>query len=93
MGRQRNNLQLKGKEESPERRINKIEASKLSDIEFKVMFMLMIKMLSENYKELQGSYKALTVNYTSMKKDIESVSKSQVEMKNTISEIKNNGRN
>ena len=71
MGRQRNNLQLKGKEESPERRINKIEASKLSDIEFKVMFMLMIKMLSENYKELQGSYKELTRIYTSMKRDIE----------------------
>ena len=35
MGRQRNNPQSKGKEESSERMINEIEASQLSDSEFK----------------------------------------------------------
>ena len=76
MERQRNNPQLKGKEESPERMLNEIEASKLSDIEFKIRmlnFIRMLKELSENYRELQGSYKELTANYTSMKKDIQNI--------------------
>ena len=37
MGRQRNNPQPKGKDESPNKVLNEIEASNLSDIEFKVM--------------------------------------------------------
>ena len=48
MGRQTNNPQLKGKEESPERVLNEIEASYLSDIEFKVIGIKMLKELSEN---------------------------------------------
>ena len=68
MGRQRNKLQSKGKEESPERVLNETEASNLSDTEFKIMIIRMLKELSENYKELYGSYKKLTGNCISMKK-------------------------
>ena len=60
MGRQRNNLQLKGKEESPERVLNEIEASKLSDIEFKTMIIRKLTKFSENYQntteKLQETY-------------------------------------
>ena len=35
MRRQRNNPQSKGKEESPEKELNEIEASNLLDIKFK----------------------------------------------------------
>ena len=44
MGRQRNNPQVKGKEEVSERMLSEIEASQLSDIEFKA---LVIKKLNE----------------------------------------------
>ena len=37
MGRQRNNPQMKGKEESSERILNEIEISQLSDTQFKAM--------------------------------------------------------
>ena len=37
MGRQRNNPQSKGKEESSERMLNEIDTSQLSDNEFKTM--------------------------------------------------------
>ena len=56
MGRQRNNPQPKGKEESPKRQLNEIGASKLSDTEFKIMVIRMHNELSENSKKLQGSY-------------------------------------
>ena len=74
MGRQRNNTQMKEKEESPEKDLNEIQTSNLST-EFKVM---VIRMRKE-----------LTWNYISMKKDIKTMNKNQVDMKTTISEIKN----
>ena len=69
--------------------LNEIEARNLSDIEFKIMVIRILKKHSENYKETYGSYKQLTGNYISMKKDIKTNNESQEEMKNTISELKN----
>ena len=45
MGRQRNNHQMKGKEEAPERMITEKKATQLSDIQFKAM---VIRKLTEN---------------------------------------------
>ena len=45
-GRQRNNLQSNGKEESPERVLNEMGASKLSDTEFKTMVIRKLKDLN-----------------------------------------------
>ena len=42
--------------------------SNLSDIEFKVILIRMLKELCENYKELYGSYKERSGNYISMKR-------------------------
>ena len=69
-------------EESPIKVVNEIEASNLSNIEFKKMFIVMLKELTDNYKELNG-------HYISMKKEIETINKNLEEIKNTISEIKN----
>ena len=66
--------------------LNEIEASNLSELEFKIRVIRMIEDLIENYKELYRSYKELTGNYTSMKKDIETINKTQKETKNTIYE-------
>ena len=54
MGRQRKNPQSKRNKESPERLLNEIEATKLSDIKFKIMVIRMLKELNENYEELYG---------------------------------------
>ena len=55
MGRQRNNPQMKGKKEPSEIMLNDIEASQLSDIEFKAMVIRKINELTENYQKLQGN--------------------------------------
>ena len=57
--------------------LNEIEASQLSDNEFKAIIIRKLNELSENYQKLQGNYTELTVNYTSMIKDIEAINKSQ----------------
>ena len=48
MGRQRNNPQMKEKEDASERMLNEIEASQLSDTELKTMVIKKIKELQEN---------------------------------------------
>ena len=89
MGRQRNNPQMKGKEEASERMLTEKEASQLSDIEFKAMIIRKLTQLTENYQKLQGNYNEITANYINMKKEIETINKGQEEMKNTMSELKN----
>ena len=53
MGRQRNNSQMKGKEEASERMLTEKEASQLSDTEFKAVVVRKLSELTENYKKLQ----------------------------------------
>ena len=89
MGTQRNEPQVKGKEEASETMLNEIEASQLSDIEFKAMVIRIPIELTENYQKLQGNYNELTANYINMKKEMETIKKGQEKMKNTISELKN----
>ena len=48
--------------------LNEIEASRLSDIEFKAMVIRKLNEVTENYQKLQGNYNELTANYINMKK-------------------------
>ena len=92
MERQRNNPQMKGKEEASERMLTEKEATQLSETEFKAIVirkLTELTELTENYQKVQGNYNELTENYINMKKEIENINKSQEEMKNTISELKN----
>ena len=75
-------MQSKGMEDSPRKELNEMEVSKLSDIEFKIMVIKVLKELTDNYKDLSE-------NYISMKKEIETINKNQEEMNNKILEIKN----
>ena len=82
MGRQKKNMQSKGMEDSPLQELNEMEVTKLSDTEFKLMVIKMLKEHTDNNKELSE-------NYISMKKETEAINKNQEEMNNKISEIKN----
>ena len=73
---------MKGKEKVSERMLNEIQASQLSDIEFKALVIRKINEITENYQKLQGNYNELTANYINMKKEIETIKKGQEEMKN-----------
>ena len=46
---------MKGKEEASEGMLNEIEASQLSDTEFKAMVIRKFTELIENYQKLQGN--------------------------------------
>ena len=68
---------MKGKEEASERMLTEIEASQLSDTDFKAMVIRKLNEFTENYQELQGNYNELTVNYINMKKEIETMKQGQ----------------
>ena len=53
-------------EDSPLKELNEMEVTTLSDIEFKIMVIKILKELTDNYKELSE-------NYISMKKEIETL--------------------
>ena len=57
------NMLKKGMEDSPLKELNEMEVRKLSDTEFKIMGIKMLKELTDHYKELSE-------NYNSMKKEI-----------------------
>ena len=56
MGRQKANLRSEGMEDSPLKELNEMEVTKLSDVEFKLMGIKMLKELTDNYKELSENY-------------------------------------
>ena len=55
MGRQKENIQSKEMEGSPLKELNEMEVSKLSDTEFKIMVIRMLKELTDNYKKLDDN--------------------------------------
>ena len=52
MRRQRNMAQIKEQIQTPEKELNKMEISNLSDAEFKTLVVRMFKELSENFNNL-----------------------------------------
>ena len=68
-------------EDSPLKELSEMEVGKLSDTEFKIMVIKMLKELTDNYKELSE-------NYNSIKKEVETINKNHEEMNNKILEIK-----
>ena len=46
-------------EDSPLKELNEMEVSKLSDIEFQIMVIMMLKELKDNYKELSENYNTM----------------------------------
>ena len=59
------------------KQLNEMEITKLSDKEFKLMVIKMLKELTDNYRELNE-------NYNSMKKEIEIINANQEEMNHKL---------
>ena len=68
---------MKGKQEASERMLHEVEATQLSDSEFKDLVISKSNELTKNYQKLQGNYNEFTANYTNMKKEIETINKGQ----------------
>ena len=83
MRRQRNMAQMKVKNKTLEKELNKMETSNLLDAEFKTLVTRMLK-------ELRGKVDELRENFNIMKKVMETIKNNQSEMKDILTEMKNN---
>ena len=77
--RQRNTAQMKDQTRNKKVQINEEEIGKLSEKEFRIMIVKMIKNLENRMKKMQES----------INKDLEELKRKRTETKNTIIEIKN----
>ena len=79
MKRQRNTTQMKEQTRNTEAQINEKEIGKLSEKEFRIMIVKMIKNLENRMEKMQES----------INKDLEELKNKHTETNNTITEIKN----
>ena len=79
MKKQRNTTQMKEQTRNTEVQIKEKEIGKLSEKEFRIMIVKMIKNLENNMEKMQES----------INKDLEEVKNKDAETNNTITEIKN----
>ena len=80
MKRQRNTTQMKEQTRNTEVQINEKEIGKLSEKEFRIMIVKMIKNLEKKMEKMQKS-----IN----KEDLEELKNKHADTNNTITEIKN----
>ncbi|KAK1346697.1 hypothetical protein QTO34_000557 [Cnephaeus nilssonii] len=81
MGRQRNSSHKKEKQASPEKEVNKLEASNLSEKEFREMVIRWLKRMEEKIDNMSKNQEEMKKNQEEMKNDI-------VAVKNSIESIK-----
>ena len=82
MKRQRSIVQMMEQTQNTQEQLNKEEIGKLSEKEFRVMIVKMLKHRMEKMQEAINTINTIT-------KDIEEIKNKQTKMNNTITEIKN----
>ena len=78
--------QMKEHKKSPEKELNEMEATKIPGEDFKTRVIQMLKDLRGRMDDLSEN---INKERVSTKKDMETIEEKQLEMKNTVSEMKN----
>ena len=95
MKRQRNMDQMKGQIKTPEKELNEMETSDLSDAEFKTLVMRMLKELSEDLSSLRKIQSEMKKTLIEVKNNLQGINSRVDEAENQINdlehkEVKNN---
>ena len=95
MRRQRNMTQMKGQIKTPEKELNEMEISNLSDAEFKTLVIRMLKELSEKCNSIKNIQLEVKDTLTEIKNNLQGHDSRVEEAKNHINglehkEAKNN---
>ena len=95
MRRQRNMTQMKGQIKTPEKELNEMEISNLSDAEFKTLVIRMLKELSEKCNSIKNIWSEMKDTLIEIKNNLQGHDSRVEEAKNHINglehkEAKNN---
>ena len=69
--RQRNMAQMKEENKTPEKELNKTEITNLSDAEFKILVIRMLKELTEHGNKIKKTQKEMKVTSSEIKKNLQ----------------------
>ena len=87
MRRQRNIARMKEQNEIPEKELNKMEISNLSDAEFKTLVIRMLRELSEYFNSIKKSQAEMKVTLSEIKKNLQGTNSGADEAKNQINDL------
>ena len=87
MRRQRKRAQMKEQIKSPEKELNKMEISNLSDAEFKTLFIRMLKELSEDLSSIKKIQSEMKDTLIEVKKNLQGNNNRVDEAKNQIHDL------
>ena len=88
MRRQRNMAQMKEPIKTPEKELNKIEISNLSDAEFKLLVIRMLKELSEDLSSIKNIQSEMKDTLIEIKNNLQRNNSRMNEAKNQINDMK-----
>ena len=87
MRKQRNMAQMKEQIKIPEKELNKMEISNLSDAEFKTMFIRMLKELSEDLSRIKKTQSERKDTLIEIKDNLQENNRKVDEAKNQINDL------
>ena len=87
MRRQRNMAQMKDKIKTPEKELNKMEISNLSDAEFKTLFIRMLKELSEDLRSIKKIHSEMKDTVIEIKNNLQGNNSRVDEAENLINDL------
>ena len=89
VGRQRNRSQMKEQEKYPEKELNEMEASHLSDTEFKVMVIRMLKGMKKDIETIKEDQSEMKNTISGMKNTLEGINSRLDEAQDKIRDLEN----
>ena len=90
MKRQRNMALLKEQDKTPEKELNKMEISNLSDAEFKTLVIRKLKELTEYFNSLKKTQAEVKVTPSEIKKNLQANNSGEDEANNQINNLEPN---
>ena len=87
MKRQRNMAQMKEQIKTPEKELNEMEISNLSDVEFKTLVIRMFKDLSEDLSRIKKTQSEMKNTLVEIKNDLQGNSYRMNEAENQINDL------
>ena len=87
MRRQRNMAQVKGQIKTPEKEVNEMEISNISDTEFKTLIIRMLKELSENLSSIKKIQSVMKDTLIEIKNNLYGINSRVDKAKNQISDL------
>ena len=93
MKRQRNNAQMKGQIRTPEKKLNEMKTSSLSDAEFKTLVMRMPKEFSDDLSSTKKTHSETKDTLIEIKNNLQAKNSRMDEAKNQINDLEHKEKN